>query len=106
MATEQIYSTLGEEGGNFAKIATSIYQAETQSLLEEICDPEDTEALYGKTEHDIPIKNEDTVILQECTLLYPTSIRLKLRINRELTLINRANMAGMHLQRIYPANTT
>ena len=104
MAAEQIYFMLGKEAGNFAKIATSIYQAGSQSLLEAICDPEEAEALYRKTEQCITIKNKDTVILQECILLYPKHIRLKLMTNHELTPIDRMNMAGMYLPCIYPAN--
>jgi hypothetical protein len=101
-----MYAMLGKEGENLSKIATSIYQAETPSLLEAIFDPEEAEVPYQKTEQDIPIKNEDTVILQECILLYLKPIRHKLRTSRKLTPIDRANMAGMYLQCMYPANAT
>ena len=107
MAPEQIYSMLGEEGENFAKVTTSIYQADTQSLLEAIRNPEETEILYKtKTEQGTPIKNKDTVVLQECILFYSKTIRHKLRTNCKLIPIERADMAGMYLQRMYPANAT
>ena len=105
-AAEQIYFMFGGEEESFEKTATSIYQTETLALLEAIYNPEEAEKLYRKTEKGIPIKNEDTVILQEHILLYHKNIIVKLRNNHELTPTERANMVWMYLQRMYPANAT
>ena len=52
------------------------------------------------------IKNKDTVVLQDCVLLYPKNIRLKLRNNHEVTPTEGNTMVGLHLQYMYPANAT
>ena len=85
---------------------TSIYQADTLTLLETIRNPEEIETLYQKNRKDIPTKNRDTLLLQDYILLYHTNIRIKLRNNHELTPTERVNMVGMYLQRMYPANAT
>jgi hypothetical protein len=95
-----------EEEESFEKVATSIYQADTLTLQEAIHNPKEAETLYQKTEKGIPIKNEDTVILQDCILLYHKNIRIKLRNNHELTPTERTNMVGMYLKLMYPANAT
>ena len=83
MTADQIYSMFSEEEESFEKFATSIYQADTLTLLDAIRDPEVAETLYQKTEKNIPIKNEDTVILQGN--------------NQELAPTKRANMVRMYL---------
>ena len=106
MAAEQLHSMFRKGKEGFEKITTLIYQTERLTLLNVICDPKEAEILYSRTKKSTPVIDKDTVILQECMLIYPKHIRLKLRQRDELRPTKRATMVGLYLQRMYPANAT
>ena len=66
-------------------------------MLDAICDAKESDMLYRRIDKNTPITNKDTVASQDCVMLYPRNIWLKLRNNEELASTERVTIVGLYL---------